>query len=187
MSVSSHMPSIGTRLSIIRQSQGYSQRKVAELAGLTHSAVSSVEQDKVSPSISTLHKILAVYHISLADFFAEEEQKCPASIIIEAEDLVQWESQGVTLQLLRSKEGAESLGMMIETYAPGSSTGEQLTHEGEEVGTVLEGSIEILYDGQTYLLGPGQSYAINTNIPHTFRNPGHVPCKLISANTPLTL
>lgn len=39
----------GKRLSEIRQQQGLSQRRAAELSGLTHSAISTIEQDKVSP------------------------------------------------------------------------------------------------------------------------------------------
>ena len=37
----------GKRLSEIRQQQGLSQRRAAELSGLTHSAISTIEQDKV--------------------------------------------------------------------------------------------------------------------------------------------
>lgn len=46
------------RLSEIRQQLGLSQRRAAELSGLTHSAISTIEQDKVSPAISTLQKLL---------------------------------------------------------------------------------------------------------------------------------
>ena len=37
----------GKRLSEIRQQLGLSQRRAAELSGLTHSAISTIEQDKV--------------------------------------------------------------------------------------------------------------------------------------------
>ena len=56
----------GKRLSQIRQQLGLSQRRVAELSGLTHSAISTIEQDKVSPAISTLQKLLKVYGLSLS-------------------------------------------------------------------------------------------------------------------------
>lgn len=52
-------------MSEIRQQQGLSQRRAAELSGLTHSAISTIEQDKVSPAISTLQKLLKVYGLSL--------------------------------------------------------------------------------------------------------------------------
>jgi HTH-type transcriptional repressor of puuD len=56
----------GKRLSEIRQQLGLSQRRAAELSGLTHSAISTIEQDKVSPAISTLQKLLKVYGLSLS-------------------------------------------------------------------------------------------------------------------------
>ena len=58
----------GKRLSEIRQQQGLSQRRAAELSGLTHSAISTIEQDKVSPAISTLQKLLKVYGLSRNSF-----------------------------------------------------------------------------------------------------------------------
>ncbi len=51
-----------------------SQRRAAELSGLTHSAISTIEQDKVSPAISTLQKLLKVYGLSLSEFFSEPEK-----------------------------------------------------------------------------------------------------------------
>jgi HTH-type transcriptional repressor of puuD len=35
----------GPRLSELRQQRGMSQRRAAELSGLTHSAISTIEQD----------------------------------------------------------------------------------------------------------------------------------------------
>lgn len=52
----------------------FSQRRAAELSGLTHSAISTIEQDKVSPAISTLQKLLKVYGLSLSEFFSEPEK-----------------------------------------------------------------------------------------------------------------
>ena len=63
----------GKRLSEIRQQLGLSQRRAAELSGLTHSAISTIEQDKVSPAISTLQKLLKVYGLSLSEFFANRK------------------------------------------------------------------------------------------------------------------
>ncbi len=79
----------GKRLSQIRQQLGLSQRRVAELSGLTHSAISTIEQDKVSPAISTLQKLLKVYGLSLSEFFAEPEAVDEPRVVIDAEDLIE--------------------------------------------------------------------------------------------------
>ncbi len=42
---------------------------------LTHSAISTIEQDKVSPAISTLQKLLKVYGLSLSEFFRTRKSR----------------------------------------------------------------------------------------------------------------
>ncbi|MFO7647254.1 cupin domain-containing protein [Halomonas campaniensis] len=34
------------------------------------------------------------------------------------------------------------------------------------------------------LLGPGEAYYFETNVPHRFRNLGETPCRLVSCATP---
>lgn len=176
----------GKRLSQIRQHLGLSQRRVAELSGLTHSAISTIEQDKVSPAISTLQKLLKVYGLSLSEFFAEPERPDEPKVVIEPDDLIEIGSQGVSMKLVHNGSPTRSLAMMLETYQPGTTTGEKIKHQGEEIGTLLEGEIMLTVNGQTYLLTAGQSYAINTGMPHSFNNTSARVCKIVSAHTPTT-
>ena len=55
---------------------------------------------------------------------------------------------------------------------------------GEEVGTVLEGSVILTVAGQTYPLSAGDSYVIDTGEPHSFSNPSGQVCRIVSAHTP---
>ncbi|MBN5272312.1 HTH-type transcriptional regulator PuuR [Serratia marcescens] len=176
----------GKRLSQIRQQLGLSQRRVAELSGLTHSAISTIEQDKVSPAISTLQKLLKVYGLSLSEFFAEPEAVDEPRVVIDAEDLIEIGSQGVSMRLVHNGSPTRNLAMMLETYQPGTTTGEKIKHQGEEIGTLLEGEIVLTINGQSYCLSAGQSYAINTGIPHSFSNTSARICRIVSAHTPTT-
>ena len=76
--------------------------------------------------------------------------------------------------------------MIFKTYQPGTTTGERIKHQGEEIGTILEGKIVLTINGQSYHLVAGQSYAINTGIPHSFSNTSAGICRIISAHTPTT-
>ncbi|MFN5703034.1 MAG: helix-turn-helix domain-containing protein, partial [Gammaproteobacteria bacterium] len=60
---------IGLRLQEVRNKKGLSQRELAKRVGVTNSTISLIEQNKVSPSISSLKKVLDGIPISLADFF----------------------------------------------------------------------------------------------------------------------
>ncbi|WP_375057369.1 HTH-type transcriptional regulator PuuR [Zobellella sp. DQSA1] len=177
----------GSRLSAIRQRLGLSQRKVAELSGLTHGAICTIEQDKVSPAVSSLQKLLKVYGMSLSEFFAEPLTPQRSKVVIEPEELVEIGSQGVSFKLVHNGNRRRALGFLIEAYAPGASTGGHLKHQGEEVGTVLEGEIELTVDGECHRLRAGQSYVIDTGLPHTFTNVSDRECRIISAHTPANL
>ena len=62
----------------------------------------------------------------------------------------------------------------------------KIKHQGEEIGTLLEGEIVLTINGQSYCLSAGQSYAINTGIPHSFSNTSARICRIVSAHTPTT-
>ncbi|MBC3946964.1 HTH-type transcriptional regulator PuuR [Erwinia persicina] len=177
----------GRRLAEIRQQMGLSQRRVAELSGLTHSAISTIEQDKVSPAVSTLQKLLKVYGLSLSAFFAEKVIDAAPKVVIDAHELVEIGSQGVSLRLIHNGDPQRTLAMLLETYEPGATTGERIRHQGEETGTVLQGEIVLTLSGQNYRLHTGQSYVIDTGQPHSFTNSSTRPCRIISAHTPATL
>lgn len=176
--------SMGERLAATRRRLGLSQRRVAELSGLTHGAICMIEQDKVSPSVASLQKLLSVYELPLSRFFAEEEVASTPSVLIKAEQLIELGSQGVSMKLVHNGNNRRQLGFMLETYAPGTDTGGQVTHLGEEVGTVLEGSVILTVAGQAYQLSAGDSYVIDTGEPHSFSNPSGQVCRIVSAHTP---
>ncbi|WP_324039477.1 HTH-type transcriptional regulator PuuR [Aeromonas dhakensis] len=181
---STQVQSMGERLAATRRRLGLSQRRVAELSGLTHGAICMIEQDKVSPSVASLQKLLSVYELPLSRFFAEEEVASTPSVVIRAEQLIELGSQGVSMKLVHNGNNRRQLGFMLETYAPGTDTGGQVTHLGEEVGTVLEGSVILTVAGQTYQLSAGDSYVIDTGEPHSFSNPSGQVCRIVSAHTP---
>ena len=176
--------SMGERLAQIRRGLGLSQRRAAELSGLTHGAICMIEQNKVSPSVASLQKLLSVYELPLSRFFAEEEVASTPSVVIKAEQLIELGSQGVSMKLVHNGNNRRQLGFMLETYAPGTDTGGGVKHQGEEVGTVLEGSVLLTLAGQTYELCAGDSYVIDTGEPHSFSNPSGQVCRIVSAHTP---
>ncbi|VTN15624.1 HTH-type transcriptional regulator PuuR [Raoultella terrigena] len=90
------------------------------------------------------------------------------------------------MKLVHNGNPNRTLAMIFETYQPGTTTGERIKHQGEEIGTVLEGEVVLIVNGQSYHLVAGQSYAINTGIPHSFSNTSAGICRIISAHTPTT-
>src|SRR5262247_1820035 len=61
---------VGARLRALREQHGFSQRELAKRAGLSNAIISLIEQNRSSPSVGSLKKVLDGLPISLADFFA---------------------------------------------------------------------------------------------------------------------
>lgn len=179
---------IGQTIAQLRKDNKMSQRALAEQAGIAHSAVSSIENGKVSPSVSSLQKIVNVFAMSLSDFFTLEIHNQPVNkVVISSDNLIEIGNEQVSMKLVCNGKKNRQLGFLIESYGPETNTGVvKIEHVGEEAGTVLEGEIELIYGDQSYLIKSGESYLIDTSIPHKFVNKSKEPCKMISAHTPPT-
>ncbi|MBF8221149.1 cupin domain-containing protein [Halomonas sp. 328] len=175
---------VGARLRALRNLRGISQRELAKRCGVTHSSLSLIEQGKVSPSVSSLKKILDAIPIGVGDFFTMDLESRD-QVFYSADELADMGSGEVVFKLVGANREARALSFMIETYPPGTDTGrEMIAHQGEEAGVVLEGEIEITVGAETRVLGPGEAYYFDTNVPHRFRNAGKSACRLVSCCTP---
>jgi quercetin dioxygenase-like cupin family protein len=60
--------------------------------------------------------------------------------------------------------------LFIMELEPGATTGQNpYSHEGEEAGYVLEGSIEIQIGDEVFALVAGDSFRFSSRLPHAFR------------------
>lgn len=175
---------VGSRLRVVREKAGISQRTLAKRAGITNSTISLMELNGTNPSIGALKRVLDAMAISLSDFFAMEEPGRPQSFFRECE-LTEIGKGLVSLRQVGRSMAGRNLQILAETWQPGADTGRiSLTHEGEEGGVVISGSLEIVVGGECRILGPGDAYYFDSNRPHRFRCVGDEPAICISACTP---
>ncbi len=177
---------VGTHLKAVRQMYGLSQRELAKRAGVTNGLISLIEQNRVSPSISSLKKVLDGIPMAMADFFTMDIGGKP-QVFFPREELADIGSGSVELRLVGGRLGKRSMSILHERYAPDSDTGEaMLTHAGEEGGVVVKGRIELTVGGESRVLGPGDAYYFQSSLPHRFRNIGREECEIVSASSPPT-
>lgn len=176
-------PIVGQRLAKLRLAHGMSQRKLAGLAGVTNGSISMIEQDRVSPSVASLKKILRVFGLSMADFFADDFE--PASIVFyRANELTQISEGLVSVRQVGPRMAKRKLQVLHQTYQPHGDTGLTMPSDaGEESGIIVNGKIEITIGSQCEVLGPGDGYYFSRRLPHRFRNPGSEVCEIVSACT----
>lgn len=177
---------VGARIRAIRLLHGLSQRELARRAGVTNGLISLVEMNRVSPSVSSLKKLLDGVPMSLAEFFTGDFSQT-APVFFEAAELLEIGNDEVSLRLVAAQRAGRQLTLLQERYAPGAETGEEmLTHRGEEGGIVIKGEIEVTVGGSSRILKAGEAYYFASNLPHRFRNPGREPCEIVSCGTPPT-
>ncbi len=177
---------VGNRLQEVRKKAGLSQRELAKRAGVTNSTISMIEKNNVSPSVSSLKKVLDGIPMSLMDFFdAEDTTKVNVPVVYTEEEFQDTFLNDISLQLVGKSFPNRNMAFMVETYPPGADTGvEMYAHIGEEAGVVTKGRMELTVEGKVHVIETGQGYYIDTNRPHRFRNPFEEECVMVSCATP---
>jgi transcriptional regulator with XRE-family HTH domain len=177
---------VGARLKHVRELHGLSQRELARRAGVTNGLISLIEQNRVSPSVGSLKKVLDGVPMSMADFFTLDVNSA-AQVFYSADELVEIGNEAASLRLVAAQRAGRQLTVLHERYEPDAATGEDmLSHRGEEGGVVVRGSVELTVGGQTRVLRAGDAYYFSSSTPHRFRNVGDEVCEIISASTPPT-
>jgi transcriptional regulator with XRE-family HTH domain len=175
---------VGAKLRSVRVAFGLSQRALARRAGVTNGLISLIEQNRVSPSVSSLKKVLDGVPMTLAEFFTLDEGSAP-QMFFTAEELAELGNEQVSQRLVAAQRSGRQLSIVHERYAPGSAMGDELlAHRGEEGGLVVRGRIELTIGGSARVLGPGDAYYFASQLPHRFRNVGREVCEIVSCVTP---
>lgn len=193
---------VGAELRREREARKLSLRAVASAVGVSASLLSQVETGKTQPSVSTLYALVNHLGISLdalmgtarvatsplgsstissidgADARAHDSRS--DSVVQRRDDnpVIEMEN-GVTWERLAVGESAVA-DPMIVTYQPGGSSsleGKMTRHAALEYGVLLEGSLTLKLDFETYDLCPGDSFCFDAQRPHLYTNHGDVPAR----------
>ena len=181
---------LGSRLKHHRMVLGMRLKDVALAAGCSESLLSKIENGHANPSVRMLHRIAGVLGTNVSSLFAEPD--AAAGIVTHSGDrpLIQTDQlrggKGITLERLIPYAGGHLLQGNIHIVEPGGESEGYLEHVGEEVGYVIEGSLELTVDDKTVIVGVGDSFNFRSELLHKYRNPGTTVAKIIWINTPPT-
>lgn len=179
---------VGARLKQVRLDRKLSQRDLADRSGVTNGMISMIEQNKHSPSVATMNRITDALGMSFADFFSLGNEAEAPKVFFRPDELTRLVEGKLELRVVAGNRRAKALQILHEIYQPGGDTGpEMLSHEGEEGGIVVSGEVEITVGEQCLILGPGDAYYFESEVPHRFRNVGAKSAVIISACTPPSL
>lgn len=180
---------VGTSLRARRRQMELTLDEVATRAGCSESMLCKIEKGRVNPSITLLRRLAGALSINIAALF--EDSTAPDIVQRAGErprlnDNALKRGDGIVLE----RVGPHGPGIMLETdihiIAVGGASDGLITHEGEEVGYVLEGVVELIVEDRTWRLEAGDSFHFRSERPHGYRNVGDVTARIFWVNTPPT-
>lgn len=180
---------IGTRLRHARLMSGARLKDVADQAGCSESLVSKIENNKLEPSLQVLGKLCAVLKIGLGDLFTQQDEDYPMvtragqRTTVEADDFLR-KGNGIRMERVIPYTRGHLLQSNIHVVAPGGASFGLISHQGEEVGYLIAGEIELFVGDKSYRLSEGDTFCFRSEIGHGYRNLGATEARILFVNTP---
>ncbi|NOY45538.1 helix-turn-helix domain-containing protein [Deferrisoma camini] len=165
---------LGGKIKELRLQRGMTLKDLAAKTGFSPALLSQVENNLVSPSISTLWNFAEALGVKIGYFFHQEAEERTDYVLTRAgkEALVYRNELPHTLpyrDLAYGYEGRSMSPILLSCDEPCEFSLKELPYEGEEFVHVLEGRIQVEYGGQRFDLGPGDSLYYNAQLPHRIR------------------
>jgi transcriptional regulator with XRE-family HTH domain len=172
---------VGVRVREIRVGQGLSARELASRAGVSPAYLSRLENGRLSPTVSTLTRVMRAMGEPVSKAFGEQDSKEP---VVRIDDRRVIRERGVDDYLL-SPTRSGRLEVLETVIAPGGGSGDAYSHPGdEECIVVLEGRLRVSLDGSTYDLALGDAITFSCRTPHRWENPTSDETRVLWVITP---
>ncbi len=170
---------VGRCLRELREARNLSIRALAEKSGLNVNTLSLIENNKTSPSVSTLQRIAVALEAPITAFF--ETGAPPQSIAhIKANARPQAVFAHGTLEDLGAGMAARCVEPFVVTLEPNAGSGAYpIVHTGHEFVFCLKGRIAYTIEERTYLLEPGDSLLFESRLPHRWQNLDNQPSQAL--------
>lgn len=172
---------IGPKVRKLRRDRGLSLQQLAKRAGLSAAAIHKIENNGMTPTITTLLKLAAALNKSVGYFVDEGESPRAVEVVRrESRPPVFTSKQGLALENISGRYGPFFLAGAEAEILPRADSGpEPMVHQGEELVLVTKGALEFVIEEETYRLRTGDCIHFRTNRPHAWRNPASTPARAI--------
>ncbi|MBI5132048.1 MAG: cupin domain-containing protein [Rhodopseudomonas palustris] len=180
---------IGLRLRHQRIAKRMTLNDLARQADCSESMLSKVENGRATPSLRTVQRLCDVLGITVGQLFGRASERRTVSRAGERPILsmhpLRPANEGVQMEQLVPADPGSLLEGSIHVIAPGAKM-DLVSHVGEEVAYVIEGTLEITIGAERSVVSAGDSYYFRSELPHGYRNPGPGTARVIVINTPAT-
>lgn len=177
---------IGTKLKKLRLARKLTQQSVAREVGFSAALISQIENNNISPPISTLAKIAKFYSVEMSSLFVDEDEEPRYEIIrkearktmprvISREGTV----HGYYFESFASRKRHKKMAPFLITLYDSKQDANTYNHEGESFLYVIEGEFEMQVEGNKLSLGSGDGIYFDTSLKHRFRSIGGIRATLL--------
>lgn len=162
---------VGEKIRSLRHKQKISIEQLSAMSGLSKGLISQIERDITGPSVASLWKISKALNVTMNYFFDEYDDFNQIVRKDERKKLIMRKSSRV-YELLSPDLKKQIEMLMIEIKPNENISAELISHDGEECGVVIKGTLRIISGDNIYDLQEGDSIYLDSTIPHQYLNMG---------------
>jgi len=168
---------VGERIKKLREAQEMTLAQVCKLTGIEAARLSAYEEGTEVPAIGAVIQLSRVLGSKVEGLLHGGGTVSEALTICRSGDSLGG-IQGDTEQaysyssLTRPGSAGHLMEPFLLSFDPNVPQGAAITHDGQEFVYVVEGVIELFYDGRSYRLEKGDSAYLSSSRPHTFHGLG---------------
>ena len=175
---------LGAKIKSLRLMRGFSQKRLADLTGVTPSTISQVEKNLIYPSIPALFRIAESLSVEVATFFRDHGLE--KNVYVYSGD----KRSTASLASIPINDADAKLLLPLDIDAPVDAViirinaGKKLTkhffsHKGEEMGYLISGRLEMTIDNQSYEVKAGDTILLQKDSPGQWANTAENAAELL--------
>lgn len=174
-------PKVGALIRARRKQLHMTLEEICQAAGISKGYLSQVERDQATPSLGTLAQIARSLDVGM-DYFISTPSVEDALTRAEERPKISVDGSSV----LYERIAADFAGNILSSFVmniPAGYKSETVSHEGEEILFVLEGTIKQKLDDEEIEMKAGDSLHFRGNRPHAWWNDSGRPARVLWTGT----
>ncbi|ADR18717.1 MULTISPECIES: helix-turn-helix domain-containing protein [Calditerrivibrio] len=174
---------IGERIKRLRHMRNLTLQDVANFTGFSKALISQIENNVVTPPITTLAKIAKVLNVKMVYFFEDDLDFKEYYLVKKNDRKIAYREgakHGYIYEELAHIKNNDIFESFVVTIRSEPREKKLFSHEGYEFMYILEGGIRMYLNNDVVTLEEGDSISFSSKIPHYAETLGDKDAKILS-------
>jgi transcriptional regulator with XRE-family HTH domain len=174
----------GERIKAARELRGFTIQELSDRTNIESNLLQRVEAGEALLPLGQLIKVSKALELPMAEVLAKGEQdytivRAGQGKKFERYGKAKQESKGYEYESLAAHKKDRRMEPFIVTLMPASAD-EPSAHDGQEFIYVLDGQMEVIIEGKSDVLNPGDCVYYDSTINHLVRAYGDKPARILA-------